>query len=59
MLLQAINGRADAAAQIASITNAGVETVKNGIVALQNAISQVGTQVGMSGLQVQNVLKYE
>ena len=57
LLLQAINGRADAAAQIASITNTGVETVKNGIFALQNAISQVGTQVGMSGLQVQNAIQ--
>ena len=35
LLLQAINGRADAAAQIASIINTGVETVKNGIFALQ------------------------
>jgi hypothetical protein len=31
--------------------------VKNGIFALQNAISQVGTQVGMSGLQVQNAIQ--
>ena len=57
LLLQAINGRADAAAQIASITNTSVETVKNGIFALQNAINQVGTQVGMSGLQVQNAIQ--
>ena len=57
LLLQAINGRADAAAQIATITNTGVETVKNGIFALQNAINQVGTQVGMSGLQVQNAIQ--
>lgn len=56
LLLQAINGRADAAAQLATITNTGVETVKNGIFALQNAISQVGTQVGMSGLEVQNAI---
>ena len=57
LLLQAINGRADAAAQIAGITNTSVETVKNGIFALQNAINQVGTQVGMSGLQVQNAIQ--
>ena len=57
LLLQAINGRADALGQIASITNTGVETVKNGIFALQNAISQVGAQVGMSGLQVQNAVQ--
>jgi hypothetical protein len=57
LLLQAINGRADALGQLAGITNTGVETVKNGIFALQNAINQVGAQVGMSGLQVQNAIQ--
>lgn len=57
LLLQAINGRADAIGQLASITNTSVDTVKNGIFALQNAINQVGTQVGMSGLQVQNAVQ--
>lgn len=57
LILQALNGRADALGQLAQITNTGVETVKNGIFALQNAINQVGTQVGMSGLQVQNAIQ--
>lgn len=57
LLLQAINGRADALGQLASITNTSVDTVKNGIFALQNAINQVGIQVGMSGLQVQNAVQ--
>ena len=57
LILQAMNGRADALGQIAGITNTGVETVKNGIFALQNAINQVGSQVGMSGLQVQNAIQ--
>ena len=57
LLLQAINGRADALGQIASITNTGVETVKNGIFALQNAINTVGSQVGMSGLQTINAIQ--
>ena len=56
LLLQAINGRADALGQIAGITNTGVETVKNGIFALQSAIQNVGQQVGMSGLEVQNAI---
>lgn len=56
LLLQAINGRADALGQLANITNTGVETVKNGIFALQNSINQVGSQVGMSGLEVQNAI---
>ena len=57
LLLQAINGRADALGQLAQITNTNVETVKNGIFSLQNAINQVGTQVGMNGLQVQNAIQ--
>lgn len=57
LLLQAINGRADALGQLASITNTGVETVKDGIFALQNAINQVSAQTGMSGLQVQNAIQ--
>lgn len=57
LLLQAINGRADAVSQLATITNTGVETVKNGIFALQNAINSVGTQVGMSGLETINAIQ--
>ena len=54
LLLQALNGRADALGQIAQITNTGVETVKNGIFALQNAINQVGANVGLTAAQTQN-----
>ena len=57
LLLQAINGRSDALGQLAGITNTGIDTIKNGIFTLQNAINQVGTQVGMSGLQVQNAVQ--
>jgi len=57
LLLQAINGRADAAQQLATITNTSVETVKNGIFALQNAINTVGSQVGMSGLETINAIQ--
>ena len=57
LLLQAINGRADAAAQLAQITNSSVEAVKTNLFAIQNAINQVGSQVGMSGLQVQNAIQ--
>ena len=57
LLLQAINGRADAAQQLATITNTSVESVKNGIFALQNAINTVGTQVGMSGLETINAIQ--
>ena len=57
LLLQAINGRADVIGQLAQITNTGIETVKNGIFALQNSINQVGAQVGMSGLETINAIQ--
>lgn len=56
LLLQAINGRADALGQLAQITHTSVETVKDGIFALQNAINQTSAQVGMSALQTQNAI---
>ena len=56
LLLQAINGRADAAAQLAQITNTSVESVKNALFTIQSAIQTVGTQVGMSGLETQNAI---
>lgn len=57
LVLQAINGRADALGQLAQITNSSVESVKTSLFTLQNAINQVGSQVGMSGLQVQNAIQ--
>ena len=56
LLLQAINGRADALGQLANITNTGVETIKNGIFALQNGINQVGANVGLTAAQTQNAI---
>ena len=57
MLLQAINGRADALGQLAQITHTSVETVKNGIFSLSNSINQVANQVGMSGMQTINAIQ--
>ena len=57
LLLQAINGRADALAQLANILNTSVETVKTTLGQLQLNISQVGAQVGMSGLQTINAIE--
>lgn len=56
LLLQAINGRADAAAQLATITNTSVETVKSFLNTIQSSIQNVGAQVGMSGLEVQKAI---
>ena len=56
-LAEIMNGRFDNLGQLAQIVNTSVETVKSGIFSLQNAITQVGSQVGISGLQVQNAIQ--
>lgn len=50
LLLQAINGRADAAAQLATITNTSIETVKSALYSIQTAVQ-------VSGLQTINALQ--
>lgn len=57
LLLQAINGRADSLSQLANILNTSVSQVQNGVNAIQNAIQNVGAQVGMSGQQVINSIQ--
>lgn len=57
LLLQAINGRADALNQLAGILNTSVSQVQNGVNAIQTAIQSVGAQVGMSGQQVINSIQ--
>lgn len=57
LLLQALNGRADALNQLATITNGSIETVKTAINQMSLGIQQVGAQVGMSGLQTINALQ--
>ena len=57
LLLQALNGRADALSQLASITNNSVEAVKTAINQMNLGIAEVGSQVGMSGLQTINALQ--
>lgn len=54
LLLQAINGRADALGQLASILNTSVSNVQNGVNAIQSAVQTVGSQVGLTGAQVIN-----
>ena len=55
-LAEIMNGRFDNLGQLAQIVNTSVETVKTGIFGIQNAITQLSGQVGMSGLQVQNAI---
>ena len=54
LLLQAINGRADALGQLAGILNTSVSNIQNGVNAIQSAVQSVGSQVGLSGAQVIN-----
>ena len=55
-LAEIMNGRFDNLNTLAQIVNTGVETVKNGIFALQTSIQQVGAQAGMSALETQNAI---
>ena len=55
-LAEIMNGRFDNLNTLAQIVNTGVETVKNGIFALQNNISQVGASVGLTAAQTQNAI---
>lgn len=57
LLLQAINGRADALSELAGILNTSVASVQNGVNTIQTAIQTVGSQVGLSGAQVINSIQ--
>ena len=57
LILQAINGRADALGQLATITNSNVDSVRDAINTVSLKLSEVGSQVGMSGLQVINAVQ--
>lgn len=57
LLMNAIQGNGTSIANLANLLNTEVSTVQNGIFTLNNAITSVGTQVGMSGLQIQNAIQ--
>lgn len=57
VILQAINGRADALAQLAQMTNSDINSVRDAIGIVSTKIAEVGGQVGMSGLQVINAIQ--
>lgn len=57
LLMNAIQGNSTAIQNLANLLNTEVNTVQNGIFTLNNAITSVGTQVGMSGLQIQNAIQ--
>ena len=55
-LAEIMNGRFDNLGNLANILNTSVESIKNGIFALQNNISQVGANVGLTAAQTQNAI---
>ena len=57
LLMNAIQGNGNAIRDLAGLLNTEINTVQNGIFTLNNAITSVGTQVGMSGLQIQNAIQ--
>ena len=57
LLMNAIQGNGQSIQSLANLLNTEVNTVQNGIFTLNNAITSVGTQVGMSGLQIQNAIQ--
>ena len=57
LLLQAINGRADALGQLANLLHTDVSQVQNGVTAIQQSIQSVGSQVGMTGQQLINSIQ--
>ena len=57
LLLQAINGRADALGQLSQILNTNVNSVQNAVNLVQSAVQSVGAQVGLSGQQVINSIQ--
>lgn len=57
MLMNAINGTDADVRLLATTLNADVDALRLGINTIQGAIAQVGSQVGMSGLQVINAIQ--
>lgn len=57
LILQAVNGRADALGQLAQITHTSVNSVRDNIAILNTKLGEIGAQVGMSGLQVINEIQ--
>ena len=57
LILQALNGRADAIGQLAQITNTSVDSVRDGLCAMNAKLGEVGAQVGLSGMQVINAVQ--
>ena len=56
-LADIMNGRFDNLNTLAQLLNTSVEGIKSGVFGLQNAITEVSGQIGMSGLQTINAIQ--
>ena len=56
-LADIMNGRFDNLNTLAQLLNTSVEGIKSGVFGLQNSITQVAGQIGMSGLQTINAIQ--
>ena len=56
-LADIMNGRFDNLNTLANMLNTSVEGIKSGVFGLQNSITQVAGQIGMSGLQTINAIQ--
>ena len=56
-LADIMNGRFDNLNTLAQMLNTSVEGIKSGVFGIQNAITQVSGQIGMSGLQTINAIQ--
>lgn len=57
MLQQLINGNTSRISELASMLNTSTQSIQNSLCQLQTAISGVGNQVGMSGMQTINAIQ--
>ena len=57
LILQAINGRADALGQLAQILNTSVSNVQNGINSLNTALVSLGGDTKLTGAQIINAIQ--
>jgi len=57
VILQALNGRADALAQLAQISHTSIEGVRDAIAIANSKLGEIGAQIGMTGLQTINAIQ--
>lgn len=57
LLMNAIQGNRESINNLSCMLNTDIASIQSGIQTINNAVASVGTQVGMSGLQIQNAIQ--